>query len=70
MYTPYIYRVFKKISLGFDYIIDNKFYTVYSTCDVIKIDITIKQDRGWIVSFALQYSRHKQFEKLSMLPQI
>ena len=42
MYTPYIYRVFKKISLGFDYIIDNKFYTVYSTCDVIKIDITIK----------------------------
>ena len=28
------------------YLIDSKFYTVYPACDVIKIDLIIKQDDG------------------------
>ena len=38
-------------------IIESKFYTVYPGCDVIKTDLIIKQDGGWLVLFALQYFR-------------
>lgn len=55
--TPYVsYEVFKKGSLGFN----SKFYTVYLVFDVslnliIKLDVIMKQNDGWIVSFDLLY---------------
>ena len=37
--------------------IESKFYTVQPGCEVIKIDLIVKQDSGWLVLFVLQYSR-------------
>ena len=43
-------------------LIDNKFYTVYQAhyqgCDVLKIDLIIKQHGEWPMSFVLQYFRN------------
>ena len=38
-------------------IIESRFYTVYPGCDVIKIDLIIKQDGGWLMLFVLQCFR-------------
>ena len=34
-----------------------KFHTLYPTCDVINMDLNIKQVDGWPVSFALEMKR-------------
>ena len=58
IYTSYInYEVLKIFFIGIE-LIDSKFYTVYPACDVIKIDLIIKQDGGRLVSFVLQYFRN------------
>ena len=36
-------------------VIDSTVYTVYPACDVIKIDLIIKQDGGRLVSLVLRY---------------
>ena len=51
--------VLKKILLGFNELRGNKFYTVYPAYDVIKMDLIIKEDGGWLVLFGLQYIRNK-----------
>ena len=51
--------VLKKILLGFNELRGSKFYTVYPAYDVIKMDLIIKEDGGWLVLFVLQYIRNK-----------
>ena len=58
VYTSYVNcEVFKKIFINIE-LIDSKFYTVYPACDVIKIDLIIKQDGGRPAPFVFQYFRN------------
>ena len=58
VYTSYVNcEVFKKIFINIK-LIDSKFYTVYPACDVIKIDLIIKQDGGRPAPFVFQYFRN------------
>ena len=43
------------------------FYTIYPACDVIEINLIIKQDGGRLVSIVLQYFKNKAcYKKLTM----
>ena len=58
VYTSYVNcEVFKKLFINIE-LIDSKFYTVYPACDVIKIDLIIKQDGGRPAPFVFQYFRN------------
>ena len=56
----YFLRKLKSVEENFIEIllIHSKFYTGYPGCDVIKIDLIIKQDGGWLMLFVLQYFRN------------